>query len=205
MRTQNSLANGDDKDLSLISVPETRRVGAMTGLLLIDSPRPLLFPITRVTGVPTAPPGLPLPRPRLLRNVKIQVSARRVEGRRTEKRPGLSVANSNRARMKAPGVSLARIEAEVTWAPRQVYLLIHLRTMIGGADQGQVSHHTAAHLVSPTICSFGTIIYSRARARSNIIHSADSPAHPPEIRASTTFGKYFFNPISARFAQNGPE
>jgi hypothetical protein len=56
MRTQNSLANGDDKALSLISVPETRRAGAMTDLLLIDSLRPLLFPITQVTGVPTAPP-----------------------------------------------------------------------------------------------------------------------------------------------------
>jgi len=66
--------------------------------------------------------------------------------RRTKKRPGLLVANSNRVRMMAQGVSLAHIEAEVTWAPRQVYPLNHLPRMIGGADHEQVSHRTAAHL-----------------------------------------------------------
>ena len=49
--------------------------------------------------------------------------------------------------MKALAVSLA-LEAEATWAPRQVYSLIHRWTMIGGADRGQVSRHAAAHLVS---------------------------------------------------------
>lgn len=146
MMTQSSLVNGDDKVHSLISVPATHRVGAMTDLQVTDRP---LFPIPRVTGVPTAPPALPLrPNPRLQDARTRLSSARRVEGRRTRKRPGLSVANSNRVRMMAQGVNLARIEAEVTWAPRQVYLLIHLQTMIGGADHEQVSHHTAAHLVS---------------------------------------------------------
>jgi hypothetical protein len=145
LKTQSSLVNGDDKVHSLISIPATHRVGAMTDLQVTDR---LLFPIPRVTGVPTAP-ALPLhPIPRL-QDARIRLSsARRVEGRRTKKRPGLSVASSNRVRMMAQGVSLAHIEAEVTWAPRQVYPPIHLQTMIGGADHEQVSHHTAAHLVS---------------------------------------------------------
>lgn len=146
MTTQSSLVNGDDKVHSLISVPAIHRVGAMTDLQVTDR---LLFPIPRVTGVPTAPPALPLrPNPRLQDARTRLSSARRVEGRRTKKRPGLSVANSNRVRMMAQGVSLAHKEAEVTWAPRQVYPLNHLQTMIGGADHEQVSHHTATHLVS---------------------------------------------------------
>ena len=124
LKTQSSLANGDDKVLSLISVPVTHRVGAMTGLQLIVRHR---FPIPRVTGVPTAPPALPLrPNPRLQDASPRLSSARRVQGRRTKKRPGLSVANSSRVRMMAQGVSLARIEAEVTWAPRRVYPLNRL-------------------------------------------------------------------------------
>jgi hypothetical protein len=145
LKTQSSLVNGDDKVHSLISAPAIHRVGAMTDLLLTDR---LLFPIPRVTGVPTAP-GLPLrPNPRLQDARTRLSSARRVEERRTEKRPGPSVANSNRVRMMAQGVNLAHIEAEVTWAPRQVFPLNHMQTMIGGVDHEQVSQHTAAHLVS---------------------------------------------------------
>jgi hypothetical protein len=124
LKTQSSLANGGDKVHSLISIPATHRVGAMTGLQLTVRHR---FPIPRVTGVPTAPPAPPLrPNPRL-QDARTRLSpARRVQGRRTEKRPGLSVANSNRVRMTAQGASLARIKAEVTWAPRQVCPLNHL-------------------------------------------------------------------------------
>jgi hypothetical protein len=146
LKTQSSLVNGDDKVHSLISVPATRRVGAMTDLQVTDR---LPVPIPRVTGVPTAPPALPLrPNPRLQDARTRLSSAQRVEGRRTKKRPGLWVANSNRVRMMAQGVSLAHREAEVTWAPHQVYPLNHLQTMIGGADHEQVSHHTTIHLVS---------------------------------------------------------
>jgi hypothetical protein len=124
LKTQSSLANGDDKVHSLISVPATHRVGAMTDLHLTVRQR---FPIPRVTGVPTAHPALlRRPNPRL-QDASPRVSpARRVQGRRTKKRPGLSVASSNRVRMMAQGVSLAHIEAEVTWGPRQVYPLNHL-------------------------------------------------------------------------------
>jgi hypothetical protein len=52
LKTQSSLVNGDDKVHSLISIPATHRVGAMTDLQVTDR---LLFPIPRVTGVPTAP------------------------------------------------------------------------------------------------------------------------------------------------------
>lgn len=146
LKTQSFLVNGDDKVHSLISVPVTHHVGAMTDLQLTVR---LVFPIPRVIGVPAVPPALPLrPNPRLQDARTPLSSARRVVGRQTEKRPGPSVANSNRVRMMAQGASLAQIEAEATWAPRQVYPLTHLQTMIGGADHEQVSHHTAAHLVS---------------------------------------------------------
>jgi hypothetical protein len=146
LKTQSSLVNGDDKVHSLISVLATHRVGAMTDLQVTDR---LPVPIPRVTGVPTAPPALRLRLNPKLQDARARLSpARRLEGRLTEKRPGLSVANSNRVRTMAQGVSLAHIKAEVTWAPRQVYPLNHLRTLIGGADHEQVSHHTATHLVS---------------------------------------------------------
>jgi len=146
LKTQNSLVNGDDKDHSLISVPATHRVGAMTDLQPTERQRPFLFPILRVTGVPTAPPALPLRNPRP-QDARTRVSPARIRGQRTKKRPGRLVANSKRVRMMAQGVSLAQIEAEVTWAPHQVYLLNHLQTMIGGADH-EVSHHATARLVS---------------------------------------------------------
>lgn len=125
LKTQNSPASGDDKVHSLISVLATHRVGVMTDPQLTVRQ---LFPKLRMTGVPTAPPALSLrPIPRL-QDARTRLSSpRRVQGRRTEKRPGPSVASSNRVRMMAQeGVSLAHIEAEVTWALRQVYPLNHL-------------------------------------------------------------------------------
>jgi hypothetical protein len=65
LKIQSSLANGDDKVPSLILIPATRRVGAMTDLLVTDSPQPLQFPKPQVTGVPIVPPALLRPSPRL--------------------------------------------------------------------------------------------------------------------------------------------
>jgi hypothetical protein len=126
LKTQSFLANGDDKVHSLISVLATHRVGAMTVLQLTALTARQRFPIPRVTGVPAAPPALLRPNPRL-QDARTRLSpARRVQGRLIKKRPGLSVASSNRVRMMAQGVSLAHIEAEVTWAPRQAYPPNHL-------------------------------------------------------------------------------
>jgi hypothetical protein len=33
-----------------------------------------------------------------------------------------------------------------------------------------------------------------------IIHSSDTPAHPPEIGTSATFREHFYNAISARLS-----
>ncbi len=148
MKTQSSLANGDDRVLFLISPLVIRRVGAMKDRILTDNLRPLRFPKPQVTGVPIVRPGLPLrPSPKLLQDVRIQRSFRRVQGLRTKKRPGLLVVNSSQVRMKAQGAKLVHSRVEVTWAPLQVYPILP-QTVIGGVDHGRVFHHAAVHLVS---------------------------------------------------------
>jgi hypothetical protein len=148
MKTQSSLANGDDRVLFLTSPLVIRRVGAMKDRILTDNLRPPWFPKPQVTGVPIVRPELPLhPSQKLLQDARIQRLFRRVQGLRTKKRLGLWVVNSSQARMKAQGAKLVHSKAEVTWAPLQVRLILP-QTLIGGVDHGWVFHHAAVHLVS---------------------------------------------------------